>query len=200
MKVPINLKQLIDDPNTIPPEELVFRAFSYFKPEDTKVIIIGQDPYCNKEDACGLAFSIEHNNITPSLRNIFKELVSDVGVPKPKHGSLENWARQGVLLINSILTTKKSKSLAHENQGWEAWTKNKIQKIIDKGNPVVIMAWGKYAQGVTKELNLNANVLVLQGGHPSPLNRQKNFLGGKYFSKANVWLKEHNVEQIDWKL
>lgn len=194
------LKALTEEPTTIPKRDLVFRCFHYFKPIDTKVIIIGQDPYPNSEDACGLAFSVEHNNYPPSLMNIFKELRNDLGYDLPKTGNLEAWAKQGVLLINTILTTERGKSLAHEALGWENLTKNMINKILSKNHPVVIIAWGKYAQYQLTDLELHDKVLILKGAHPSPRSADRGFFGGKYFSKANEWLLKHGVNTINWKL
>lgn len=190
----------MEQKDTIPEPEKVFRAFSYFKPKDTKVVIIGQDPYPDKMDACGLSFSVDHPKIPPSLKNVFKELNNDLDIPLPKTGNLEPWAQQGVLLLNTILTTKRNKSLAHANMGWEDWTTNKVQKILDNGHPVVIIAWGKNAQSFTEGLKKHDKCLVLTGAHPSPLNAHGGFLGGKYFSKTNQFLKENNVQEINWKL
>lgn len=198
--IPQPLKELIEQKDTIPEQEKVFRAFSYFKPRDTKVIIIGQDPYPDKMDACGLSFSVDHPKIPPSLRNIFKELNNDLDIPMPATGNLEPWAEQGVLLLNTILTTKRNKSLAHADMGWEEFTKNKVQKILDNKHPVVIIAWGKNAQGFVESLNKHEKCLVLTGAHPSPANLHGGFLGGKYFSKTNTFLKENCIEEIKWKL
>lgn len=197
-KLTDKLKKLLEDPSTIPKADKIFRAFSYFEPKDCKVIIIAQDPYPKAEDACGLAFSVEHSNIPGSLRNIFKELVSDLGGIKPSTGDLSHWAKQGVLLVNTILTTKKGHSLAHKDAGWQDLVKGKIQKVLDNGQPIVLILWGKYAQEFGNSLKLHDKVLVLSGAHPSPLNQGKGFFGGKYFSKANEYLHSHNVEPIKW--
>lgn len=200
MKVPENLKLLIEQKDTIPEQEKVFRAFSYFKPKDTKVIIIGQDPYADRHNACGLAFSVDHGNPPASLRNIFKEVGTDLGIKPPTNGNLEKWAEQGVLLLNPVLTTKRNRSNAHANMGWEDYTTNKVQKVLDIGNPVVIVAWGKYAQSFVERLKTHDKVLVLKGAHPSPSNLHGGFLGGKYFSRTNVFLKENNLTEINWSL
>jgi uracil-DNA glycosylase len=184
----------------LPKREDVFKALFLVKPEEVKVIIIGQDPYPNAKDAMGLAFSVPHNKIPASLRNVFKELSSDLKIPIPKIGDLTPWADRGVLLLNSILTVEEGKSLSHANKGWEHITNNLIQKVIDKKNPIVIMAWGKYAQDKLNHLKLHDRVLVLKGGHPSPLNRANNFLGKKYFSEANNWLIKHTLDPINWSL
>ncbi len=204
--LPEPLKTLVMAQETIPKPNQVFRALSYFKPQETKVIIIGQDPYPNEEDACGLAFSVEHEKYPPSLLNIFKELLRDVGLAdgpnilRPKTGNLEPWAKQGVLLLNSILTTEKGKSLAHKGLGWEQITTKIIQRVLDYKNPVVIIAWGKYAQQKLQDLKIHDRVLLLTGGHPSPLNVSGGFFGGRYFSRANEFLKENKMQEINWKL
>jgi len=186
--------------NILPNENDVFEALDFFPPKDTKIIIIGQDPYPNKDDAMGLAFSIRHNKIPPSLKNIFKELQNDLGYGYPNTGDLTSWAAQGILLLNSILTVEEGQSLSHVNIGWEGYTNELIQKVIDYNKPLVIICWGNYAKEKLKNLRIHDNILVLTGGHPSPLNRTGSFFGKKYFSKANKWLIEHNIKPIDWKL
>lgn len=200
MKLTSKLLSIIEDENTIPDPALILKAFSYFKPVDTKIIIIGESPYPKKSDACGLAFSVMHNKFPGSLKNILKELKNDVGVSKPNIGDLRPWAKQGVLLVNTILTTKRGKSLAHANMGWEEIVAQRIQKILSYEKPVVIFAWGKTAQEFVTRLTLNDNVLVLSGSHPSPNNTRKGFFKGFYFSKANTWLREHGVKEINWNL
>jgi uracil-DNA glycosylase len=200
MIVPIELYEQIAGTNFIPDTTRIMRAFSYFEPKDTKVIILGQDPYNNRKDACGLAFSVEHEYYPHSLKNVFKELEKDLGYKLPKTGNLEPWAKQGVLLLNSILTTEEGKSLAHDKIGWQDFTQLKLQQIIDLKQPVVIIAWGKFANATVDGLKLHDNVLVLRGGHPSPLNRKRDFFGRKYFSTANKWLKTHKLTGIKWKL
>lgn len=186
-------------PNLLPQKEYTFRCFKYFKPKDCKVIIIGQDPYSSAEHANGLAFSSRSDKMPPSLQNIWKELHSDLGVRLPQTNDLESWAKQGVLLINSILSTTEGNSLAHANIGWEQYTTNKIQQIINCGQPLVVIAWGKYAQDKLKDLKFHNDVISISGAHPSPLARGA-FFGGKYFSRANSFLKNKGVEPIDWKL
>lgn len=199
-KYPDLYNKVYNLPNLLPPREKTFRAFKYFKPKDCKVIILGMDPYPNKQDACGLAFSTDNTKIPASLQNIFKELKSDLGTYEiPKIGNLEPWAKQGVLLSNSLLSTVEGQSAAHKNLGWEQYTTMKIQQILDCGQPLVILAWGKYAQNVVSNLQLHENVLVLNGAHPSPLAGGR-FFGGRYFSRTNDWLEQHGVEAIDWSL
>jgi DNA polymerase, archaea type len=173
-----------------------FRAFHYFKPKNTKVIIIGQDPYPNKEDACGLAFSVEHNKIPASLNNIFKELKNDLNVERT-NGNLEDWAKQGVLLLNSTLTVEEGKSNSHENIGWQSFTTKVIQEIINLDNPLVIIAWGNNAKNKLNYLRLADKVKIITGAHPSPLAGGK-FFNGKYFSQCNEFLEKNDKQKIQW--
>lgn len=201
LTIPLDIYNKIISSRFVPDTTRVLRAFSYFAPRDTKVIIIGEDPYTNRKDATGLAFSVEHDKLPPSLKNIFKELCSDMGYKQmPKSGNLERWAKQGVLLINTILTTEEGKSLSHQEIGWEDFTKEKIQHVLNLKTPVVIIGWGDYAQSVIEDLKLHEDVLVLTGGHPSPLNRKRDFFGKKYFSKTNNFLRKHGLETIKWKI
>lgn len=197
-KYPELFNKVYNLPDLLPPRDKTFRAFKYFKPKDCKVIIIGQDAYPNKEHANGLAFSSESPEIPASLKNIFKELETDLQITNITP-NLEPWAKQGVLLLNSILSTIEGQSLAHKNLGWEPHTTTKIQQIIDCGQPLVILAWGQYAQNKLQDLNLHDKVKVITGAHPSPLAGGK-FFGGKYFSRCNEWLEQNGVESIDWNL
>lgn len=185
----------------LPKQEQILRCLEYFEPWKTKVIVVSQDPYPNKQDACGLAFSVEHSKYPPSLRNIFKELKNDLGIDLPITGNLEPWAKQGVLLLNSILTLEEGKSLSHSHIGWQEYTTQLIQTVLDYKQPVVILAWGKYAQDKIMHLNTHSKCIILKGSHPSPLARpNKGFFGGCYFSKTNHWLRMHKVEPINWTL
>jgi uracil-DNA glycosylase len=202
MKIPDKVIEWTEshDIIAVPFSNLIFRAFTYFPPEDTKVIIIGQDPYPNPSDACGLAFSVEHEKYPPSLRNIFKELKDDLGCEIPKTGNLEPWAKQGVLLLNSILTVGSGHPLSHKGLGWEEFTTRMIQTVIDKNRPLVIITWGNSAKEKLTNLRLHGRVLHVHGNHPSPRNLHGGFFGGRYFSIANNWLEKHDVKPIDWKL
>lgn len=194
-------KQLDAGVKVLPDYDRIFYALSFFPPNQTKVIIIGQDPYPKAEHAMGLAFSSKHyKQIPASLRNIFKELVSDVKVSYPKTGDLTPWANQGVLLLNSILTVEEGKSASHTNKGWEEYTESVINKVLKYETPLVIICWGKYARSRLTNLKIHDKVLVLSGGHPSPLNTTGDFSGGKYFSKANEWLNKYGVPEINWTL
>ena len=183
-----------------PSEEDLFSAFRLTPYEDVKVLLLGQDPYHGPGQAHGLAFSVQPGlKPPPSLVNIFKELESDVGVPKPKDGSLVPWAEQGVLLLNAVLTVRQSEANAHEGHGWEHFTDAVIQKVSDKPEPVVFILWGSYAQK-KKALIDTSKHIVLEAPHPSPLSAKKGFFGSKPFSSANEALKKAGREPIDWQL
>jgi len=184
----------------LPGKDKIFKAFEYFNPDKTKVVIIGQDPYPNKKDACGLAFSVSHSKIPASLKNVFKELQADLNINFPSSGDLSPWASQGVLLLNSILTIEEEKSLSHSNIGWEQYTDCVLKKLVNLKKPIVIICWGKYAKDKLTKLAIHDKIMVLTGNHPSPLNQSGGFLGGKYFSKTNDWLAKHKVKPIDWIL
>lgn len=189
-------KEIIGDYPSIeglPPKELVFNAFSFFKPLDTKVVIIGQDPYHKKGVANGLSFSVNKDiKIPPSLRNIFKELKDDIGVDKD-HGDLTDWAKQGVLLLNAALTVAEGKPNSHKDI-WYPVTDNIIKNLSDIHPKLVFILWGKFAQ--KKILLINKKHIIIEGGHPSPLNRhlKTNFLGMKFFSQTN----KHLDTPIKW--
>lgn len=200
MIIPLDIYEKLIVTKFVPDTTRVLRALRYFPLDETKVIIIGQDPYNKRQDACGLAFSVEHDKYPPSLKNIFKELKADLGYEIPKTGNLEPWAKEGVLLLNSILTTEEGRSLAHKYLGWQAYTNKILQKTIDLKKPLVIIAWGREAQKVVSGLKLHGKILVLKGNHPSPLNRSGGFFGKKYFSRANTFLRNHNRKIVDWKL
>lgn len=200
MTIPFHIYEKLIVTKFVPDTTRVLRAFRYFPLEDTKVIILGQDPYPSRQDASGLAFSVEHDKYPTSLRNIFKELKADLGYAIPKTGNLESWAKEGVLLLNSILTTEEGKSMAHKYMGWQDYTNKILQKTIDLNRPLVIIAWGREAQRTVAGLKLHGKVLVLKGNHPSPLNRSGGFFGKKYFSRANTFLRNHNRKTVDWKL
>lgn len=189
----------------LPGKKDIFRAFSYFPLNKTRVVIIGQDPYPTPGHANGLAFSVSRGikPFPPSLRNIFEELVHDIpAIEFPATGDLSSWAYQGVLLLNTVLTTAPNRTLAHQDRGWEEYTTNVLKRVLGGGQPLVILAWGAKAQDKVYEVKpeLHEKALVIRGGHPSPLNRMRTFRGGKYFSKANRWLVKHGVEKIDWRV
>jgi uracil-DNA glycosylase len=183
-----------------PTEENIFNAFNKCSFEKIKVVLLGQDPYHGPEQAHGLSFSVLPPALPPpSLKNIFKELLDDVQVPIPKHGNLEKWATQGILLLNTSLTVRANEPMSHSKIGWETFTDTIIQKISDQKENIVFMLWGKFAQQ-KKILIDEKKHLILEAAHPSPLSAYNGFWGCKHFSKTNFYLKEKNKLSIDWQI
>lgn len=177
--------------------EDIFNAFNYVDIEGIKVVIIGQDPYHEINQAHGLSFSIQEGNPLPkSLINIYKELYDDLGVTRLT-GNLSSWAKQGVFLLNSVLTVEEGKANSHKNKGWEIFTSRVIEELNKDNSPKVFVLWGKDASK-KKELITNKNHLIIESAHPSPLSSYRGFFGSKPFSKINKFLKENNIEEIDW--
>ena len=184
--------------NIFPPENLIFNAFNKCKFNNTKVVIIGQDPYHGEGQAHGLCFSVNDNiKIPPSLRNIFKELNTDLGKDMPTTGNLEPWAEQGVLLINATLTVKENEAGSHQKKGWETFTDAVIKLISDDKKDVVFLLWGAFAIKKSEMINQKKHC-ILTAPHPSPLSASRGFFGCKHFSKANSYLAEKGLLQIDW--
>lgn len=183
-----------------PPMEDIFNALHYTSYKDTKVLILGQDPYHQKGQAHGLSFSVNKNiKIPPSLNNIYKELSKDIGAYIPNNGYLKKWAMQGVLLLNSTLTVIDSLPNSHKDIGWQIFTDKVIQVLNQKEEPVVFILWGNNA--ISKEVFItNKKHLVLKSVHPSPLSASRGFFGSKPFSKANDFLRKNNIEEIDWQI
>lgn len=180
-----------------PRYENIFNALRYTDYDDVKVVILGQDPYHGENEAHGLSFSVLKGvRRPPSLDNIFKELYSDLGV-KRTNNNLSDWAKQGVLLLNSIMTVIKDKPLSHKSRGWEIFTDNIIKYLNDREKPVVFILWGSYARS-KKELITNKRHLIIESAHPSPLSASRGFFGSKPFSKCNAFLKQHGEEEIKW--
>lgn len=183
-----------------PSSEDIFNAFHYTPLEKVKVVIIGQDPYFNEGQAHGLCFSVRKGiDIPPSLKNIYKELNSDLGLKIPNNGYLKKWADQGVLLLNTVLTVRAHEPLSHCNVGWENFTDAVIRIVNEKEEPVVFLLWGRPAAKKAEMLN-NKNHLVLFAPHPSPLSASRGFFGCKHFSKTNEFLTSHGLEPIDWQI
>lgn len=183
-----------------PAQNNIFNAIALTPFLNTKVVIIGQDPYHNPGQAHGLSFSVPLG-ITPppSLKNIFKELNSDCNIPISKQGCLEKWAKQGVLLLNSVLTVEENKPGSHAKIGWQTFTDNIIKNLNQHPEPIVFLLWGAYAQ--QKELLIDTQKhFILKTAHPSPLSAHRGFLGCQHFSKANALLKKSNRTPIDWQL
>lgn len=183
-----------------PPQGAWFRALELTPLDKVRVVILGQDPYHGPGQAHGLCFSVPPGvRSPPSLANIYKELESDLGLPRPRHGFLEHWARQGVLLLNSVLTVEMAKAGSHSKKGWEPFTDAIIAQVNNKAEPVVFMLWGAYAH--KKAANVDASRhLVLKAAHPSPLSAHNGFLGCKHFSQCNAFLVSNGLPPIDWTL
>ena len=179
-----------------PPYENIFDALRFTDYDDVLVVILGQDPYHGLGEAHGLSFSV-HNNVKmpPSLQNIFKELYSDLGI-KRTNSDLTDWAKQGVLLLNSIMTVEQDKPLSHKNKGWEIFTDTIIKKLNEREEPVIFVLWGSFARS-KKELITNKRHKIIESAHPSPLSASRGFIGSKPFSKINEYLKSIN-KKINW--
>jgi uracil-DNA glycosylase len=183
-----------------PPKDLIFSAFNNCSLENLKVVIIGQDPYHGEGEANGLCFSVNDSvKIPPSLRNIFREMNTDLeSIFFPASGNLEAWAKQGVLLLNASLTVRKDNPNSHKHLKWNLFTDAVIQKISEEKENVVFLLWGSFAQKKGAKINRTKH-LVLESGHPSPMSaNQGKWFGNKHFSQANEYLKNHNLGMIDW--
>lgn len=183
-----------------PKKEDIFVAFKYTDYDDVRVVLLGQDPYHGPNQAEGLAFSVSNSVIKPpSLKNIFKELESDLEIQFPELNSLKPWTKQGVLLLNSVLTVEEHKPASHKNRGWETFTDEVIKKLNEREEPIVFILWGNYS----KEKNVyitNPKHYVIESVHPSPFSARNGFFGSKPFSKTNTFLKENNLKEIDWRI
>lgn len=178
----------------------IFQSFSATPYDKVKVVILGQDPYHGPEQAHGLCFSVKPGiKPPPSLVNIYKELESDLGVKRVKHGCLEHWAQQGVLLLNSVLTVENGAAASHQGKGWEQFTDQVVSALNLREEPVIFLLWGNYAQKKGKSINSSKHI-VLSSVHPSPLSANRGFFGCKHFSKVNEHLKNWNKKLIDWQL
>lgn len=183
-----------------PPEEEIFSAFNYTPLSKLKVVIMGQDPYHGAGQSHGLAFSVKQGiKIPPSLRNIFKELHSDIGMEIPTSGYLKNWAENGVLLLNATLTVKANNAGSHQKKGWETFTNEVIKLISEKKKNIVFLLWGKYAQSKASLIDGEKHH-ILKAVHPSPLSAYGGFFGCEHFSKTNKILKQNNITEINWNV
>lgn len=183
-----------------PSAEDIFNAFHFTPLSQVKVVILGQDPYHNEGQAHGLCFSVKPEvEIPPSLVNIYKELHDDLGCYIPNNGYLEKWARQGVLLLNTVLTVRAHQANSHQGKGWEKFTDAVIQAVNVQDRPVVFLLWGRPAQMKRSMLN-NPKHLILEAPHPSPLSAFRGFFGCKHFSRTNEFLKQNELELIDWQI
>lgn len=181
-----------------PPGSLIFHAFDLCPFDKLKVVILGQDPYHGPGQAHGLCFSVpDGTRMPPSLVNIFKEIQSDLGKPFPKTGNLERWAKQGVLLLNAMLTVDARKAGSHQNKGWEQFTDRVIQLITENKENIVFMLWGAYAQKKGAFIDPHKHC-VLSSPHPSPFSADRGFFGNRHFSQANAYLVSKNEQPIEW--
>ena len=181
-----------------PPADDLFNAFHFTPLNEVKVVILGQDPYHNDGQAHGLCFSVKRGVETPpSLVNIYQELHDDCGCYIPNNGYLEKWAKQGVLLLNTVLTVRAHQAGSHQNRGWEAFTDAAIRALAEEREHLVFILWGAYAQRKGAFIDRNKH-LVLTSAHPSPLSAYNGFFGNKHFSKTNDYLREHGEKEIEW--
>ncbi len=178
----------------------IFKAFRNTSYQDTKVVILGQDPYHGINQAEGLSFSVKTGiQKPPSLQNIFKELQNDLGYKIPESGSLVPWTKEGVLLLNTVLTVEANKPASHKDLGWEIFTDEVIKKLNEKDSPVVFILWGSFARS-KKNLITNKNHYIIESTHPSPFSAYNGFFGSKPFSKTNNFLISHNLKPINWEI
>lgn len=199
-----DLQQFVRDERSkhqvFPPEKEVFAALHLTPYEDLSVLILGQDPYHDVGQAHGLCFSVRPPTPPPpSLVNIFKELHNDLGCKIPNHGSLEHWAKQGVLLLNAVLTVRAHQPTSHKGKGWETFTDSIIRAANAKSDRVVFVLWGAYARAKAKLIDTSRHAII-QSAHPSPLSADKGFFGSRPFSKINAALREVDKREIDWQI
>jgi len=181
-----------------PPASQMFSAFDLCDFSKVKVVILGQDPYHGVGQAHGLCFSVPDGiAFPPSLRNIFKEIQTDLGIAFPKSGNLERWAKQGVLLLNATLTVRAEQAGSHQNKGWEQFTDKVINILSNEKDNIVFFLWGNYARAKRSLIDQNKH-LVLEAAHPSPLSASRGFMGCKHFSLCNNWLLKKNIQAIEW--
>lgn len=192
-------KQKQDGKIIYPPGPLIFNAFNLTPFDKVKVVVLGQDPYHGPGEAMGLSFSVPPNiKIPPSLRNIYTEIMADVGISKPTHGDLTHWAKQGVFLLNAMLTVQHKTPGSHKHLGWQHFTDAVIKTLSDHKENLIFMLWGRFAQS-KRPLIDEMKHYVLQAAHPSPLARNA-FSGCRHFSKTNELLEKHNHDPIDWQI
>lgn len=183
-----------------PPKDNIFEALKLTSYENTRVVIVGQDPYHGEGEAHGLSFSVQKGvKVPPSLQNIYKELYDDLGIPPKNDGDLTNWAKSGVLLLNAVLTVVKDTPASHRKLGWERLTDYIIKQLNEKDEPVVFILWGNFAKEKAS-LITNPKHLILSSPHPSPFAARYGFFGSKPFSKTNDFLRSKGLKEIDWKL
>lgn len=183
-----------------PPKEDLFSALNLTPPQSVRVVILGQDPYHEPGQAHGLCFSVKKGiAVPPSLVNIYQELKDDLGCTIPKHGTLTKWAKQGVLLLNTVLTVREHQAMSHRGKGWELFTDAVIDVVNRQDRPIVFILWGRPAGEKASRLD-NPGHLIIESPHPSPLSAYRGFFGSRPFSRANGFLQENGVEPIDWQI
>ena len=183
-----------------PPKNYIFNALKLTPYSNTKVVIVGQDPYHGEGEAHGLSFSVQKGvKIPPSLQNIYKELKDDLNIPNAHKGDLTNWVKEGVLILNAVLTVEKDHPASHRNLGWELLTDYIIKILNQKEEPVVFILWGNFAKEKAKFIT-NSQHLIITSPHPSPFSARSGFFGSKPFSKTNNFLRQHNLKEIDWQI
>ncbi|MEM1283632.1 MAG: uracil-DNA glycosylase [Chlamydiota bacterium] len=184
-----------------PPEADVFSALWKTPFHKVRVVIMGQDPYHGSGQAHGMCFSVNKGvSIPPSLKNIFIELQNDVGIPIPKHGCLESWAEQGVLLLNATLTVTESNPMSHHGKGWERFTDAIVYSLLERNDPIIFLLWGKSAQDKCNHIRAKSNHRILTAAHPSPLSAYRGFFGCRHFSKVNEMVVALGGKPIDWRI
>ncbi len=194
------LKQEYGQGTVYPDPDNIFNALKLTSYDDAKAVIIGQDPYHEPGQAQGLSFSVPRGmKQPPSLVNIFKEMQADLGIRPPDHGCLEGWAREGVLLLNAVLTVREHQANSHRGKGWENFTDSIIEALNNRQKPLVFILWGNNAKAKAK-LITSPRHHIITGAHPSPLSAHNGFWGGRYFSGTNEFLEEQGIEPINWKL
>ncbi len=194
------LKQEYASKTVYPDMNHIFNALHYTSFENVKVVILGQDPYHGPNQAHGLSFSVQKGvALPPSLKNIFKEMENDTGNPVPNHGSLISWAKQGVLLLNNVLTVRRGEAHSHQGMGWEQFTDQVIKSLNRKQSPVVYILWGAAAKKKRSLIDTSKHYII-QSAHPSPLSAYRGFFGSKPFSKTNEILKQNGQKEINWRL
>lgn len=186
--------------DVFPPKNYIFNALKLTSYENVKVVIVGQDPYHGEKEAHGLSFSVQKGiKIPPSLQNIFKELKNDLNIDAPSNGDLTKWSKEGVLLLNAVLTVEKDKPASHKKLGWEKLTDYIIKLLNENNKPLVFILWGNFAKR-KKSLITNSKHLIIESSHPSPFAANYGFFGSKPFSRSNDFFKKNNIKEIDWKL
>lgn len=198
------LQQFLDEEyktaTVYPKRDNIFNALHYTSYAETKVIILGQDPYHGPNQAYGLSFSVQPGvKIPPSLLNMYKELQSDLGYDVPNNGYLVKWAEQGVLLLNAVLTVRQGEANSHKGKGWETFTDRIIELLNEREKPVIFVLWGRYAQA-KKKIITNPNHYIIESVHPSPLSARRGFFGSKPYSKINEILSSMGEKEIDWQI